>query len=434
MLLILCWPFAQDAALLASSEVPAQATGTGTGFVVHANGYILTAAHVVADAKQVLVHIGRKSYQAQVIEQSQDYDLALIKIEAKHLPTVKIGNANTVARQDVVYVFGFPFAEDIGTSLSTNAGHVTAIQTKGKKRVFQIDAAVNPGNSGGPLVNSHGEVIGVIISKLLVKEAGFTVSEGINFAEPISFALSMLAHIPNFDLSAIGREKKALAAKMIDKIISPTVVLVSVGAGHSPTPVECKARLQCRENVGGYAAPFGFCWGMSYRELRELSLTLKTEKEQGGLRLVHIASAPLTPPGTDGMLLVFDKVHGLVKLIWTSQTFKNDVYGTRGKELYSKLKGVLIERFGQPREDLTMEETGLRVFRRPGEFYECLQTQGCGIWSSLWKPQEGGTVVLGIKGLGIGQGYVNAEYESSDFGEALGKHRSLEDESTKKAF
>jgi len=434
-LIILCWPFLQASASVASSEIPVQATGTGTGFVVHADGYILTAAHVVADAKQVLVHIGQKSYPAQVIERTQDHDLALIKIEANGLSAVKIANANKVARQDVAYVFGFPFAKNIGTTLSSNVGHITAIQTNDQKRIFQIDAAVNPGNSGGPLVNSRGEVIGVVVSKFLVKEAGFTVSEGINFAMPISFALSLLAHIPDFDFSAIGRETKEWEAKMIDKIISPTVVLISVGADDSITTVQERDAIKCQENVGGYAAPFGLCWGMPYTELTKAHVTIKAEQQSpGSLKVITVTSTPVTPPDTDSIMLGFDQARGLVKVIWLSKTYQNDPYGIEGKAMYSKLKAILSEHFGAPDSSLSREATGVRVFTKADEFYECLQTNGCGMWFSSWKPTQGGYAGVEIKGAGLGHGYVRATYESSAFAEIAGKIESKKDESTKKAF
>jgi ribosomal protein L18 len=433
-LMILCWLFLQAPALLASSEIPVQATGTGTGFVVHADGYILTAAHVVADAKQVLVHIGQKSYPAQVIERTEDHDLALIKIEAKGLPAVKIANANKVARQDIAYVFGFPFAKNIGTTLSANVGHITAIQTNDKKMVFQIDAVVNPGNSGGPLVNSRGEVIGVVVSKFLVKDAGFTVSEGINFAVPISFALSLLAHIPDFDFSAIGRETKELEARMIDKIISPAVVLISVGASDSLTAVQDHDGIKCQENVGGYLAPFGLCWGMTYTELTKAHVTIKAEQQSISLKVITVTSAPVTPPDTDSIGLGFDEARGLVKVIWASKTYKNDPYGLEGKAMYSKLKAILSERFGAPESSLSGETTGVRVFTRADEFYECLGTPGCGIWGTSWNPSQGGFVGIKIEGAGLGQGFVQATYESSAFAEIAGKIKSKKDESTKKAF
>jgi S1-C subfamily serine protease len=432
-LMTLCWLILQASASFASSEIPVQATGTGTGFVVHADGYILTAAHVVPDTKQVLVHIGQKSYPAQVMERAQNHDLALIKIEAKGLPAVKIANANKVARQDVAYVFGFPFAKDIGTTLSTNFGHITAIQTNDKKRMFQIDAAVNPGNSGGPLVNSRGEVIGVVVSKFLVKQTGFTVSEGINFAEPISFALSMLGHIPDFDYSAIGRETKELDATMIDQIISPTVVLISVSASDSLTTAQDQDGMKCQEKVGGYPAPFGLCWGMTYAELIRAHMIIKAEEQiSGDIKLVSVTSAPVTPPHTKSILMLFDATRGLVKMNWSSDTYQNDPYGIEGKAMYSKLKAILTDRFGQP--SLSKEITGLRVYKSADTFYECLQTQACGMWLTSWNPTQGGHANVEIQGAGLGKGYVSASYESSDFAAVAGEIKSKKADSTKKAF
>jgi hypothetical protein len=353
------------------------------------------------------------------MEQAKDHDLALIKIEANGLPAVKIANANKVARQDVVYAFGFPFVKEIGTTLSTNFGHVTAIQTKDKKRIFQIDTAVNPGNSGGPLVNSRGEVIGVVVSKLLVKQTGFTVSEGINFAEPISFALSMLGHIPDFDFSAIGRATKQLDAKMIDQIISPTVVLISVGDDDSLTKVQENDDSKCQEGVGGYSAPFGLCWGMTYSQLNKVHLSIKSESQRNSLKIIRVTSAPITPPDTDFLTLVFDDSRGLVKVIWVSKTFENDQYGIIGKSMYSKLKSILSERFGAPSTSLSKE---------------CLQTMPCGVWRSVWIPSQGGYADVEINGAGLGQAFVQAIYESSDFAVIADNIRSQKDETAKKAF
>src|SRR5207302_548852 len=208
--------------------------GSGSGFIVSSKGYILTAAHVVTDSDRVDVIIEKTVYAAKVVKLDAEHDLALIKIEATGLPTVKIGNSNAVTRQDAVWVFGFPFAQKIGTGLTTTSGHITAIQMKDNQRVFQADAAVNPGNSGGPLVNSYGEVIGVITSKFLVMREGFTVSEGMNFAVPISYALPLLSDVPGFDSSAIGKSSKTLTAKEIDKSTSSAVVLLSLSAAERP--------------------------------------------------------------------------------------------------------------------------------------------------------------------------------------------------------
>jgi hypothetical protein len=227
-----------------SSSAIGQQHTSGTGFVVASDGYILTAAHVVDESETIQVTLGRNVYQAKVVKVDAEHDLALIRIEATGLPFLRIGNANTVTRQDPVWVFGFPFAQDIGTGLSATSGHITAIQTKEPNRLFQTDAAVNPGNSGGPLISNQGEVIGVLTTKFVAQREGFTISEGLNFAVPISFALSLLAHIPNLDFSAIGKTTKKLTAKEIDKTIAPAVCFISVQLSRDSTVSPGSPRLK----------------------------------------------------------------------------------------------------------------------------------------------------------------------------------------------
>lgn len=85
-----------------------------------------------------------------MVKLDEEHDLALLKMQASPLPIVRLGNASIVSRQDPVWVFGFPFAEDLGQALTATSGYITAIFSKGNRRVMQLDAAVNPGNSGGP--------------------------------------------------------------------------------------------------------------------------------------------------------------------------------------------------------------------------------------------------------------------------------------------
>jgi S1-C subfamily serine protease len=204
-------------ALAMTPDVSAlKAKTRGTGFIVTSNGYILTAAHVVGQEGKVEVAIGldiddelATLLPATLVKADTDHDLALLKVDTTSLPTplptVPLANANAVARQDEVLALGYPFGEEVGSSLTMTRGHITAIQVHQDRRLFQTDAAVNPGNSGGPLVNSRGEVIGIVVSKFVVRQGGFTVSESINFAMPISFGLSLLANVPEFDFSAIGK-------------------------------------------------------------------------------------------------------------------------------------------------------------------------------------------------------------------------------------
>ncbi|MFQ5911589.1 MAG: trypsin-like peptidase domain-containing protein [Nitrospinota bacterium] len=194
---------------------------TATAFVVHSDGYLLTAAHAVKDAANVEVAIGGKSYNAFVLGVDKKRDLAVLQIKAKNLPILPLGNSNTVEVGEEVRVFGFPLASALGESLKVTRGIVSGIQTKGAQKVFQIDAAVNPGNSGGPLVNEEGEVIGVINAKLF----GAVVSN-VGFAVPINYAKPLLRD-EAVDLATRGA-KDRLRGPTLFKRVSPAVARVVI--------------------------------------------------------------------------------------------------------------------------------------------------------------------------------------------------------------
>jgi len=161
--------------------------GEGSGFIVASNGVILTNAHVVADAKEVTVKLpDRREFTAKVIGQDETSDVAVLKIDAKDLPTVKIGNPDNVAVGEWVVAIGAPF----GFQNSVTQGIVSA---KGRTLpdgsyvpFLQTDVAINPGNSGGPLFNLNGEVIG-INSQIYSRSGGY---QGVSFAIPIDVAMN----------------------------------------------------------------------------------------------------------------------------------------------------------------------------------------------------------------------------------------------------
>jgi serine protease Do len=160
--------------------------GEGSGFIVSPDGYILTNAHVVADAEEVTVRlIDRREYQAKVIGVDRRTDVAVIKIDAKDLPVVRIGDQEALRPGDWVLAIGSPF----GLENSVTAGIVSATSraVSGEVSVpfIQTDVAVNPGNSGGPLFNLRGEVIG-INSMIFSRTGGYM---GISFAIPIDVAM-----------------------------------------------------------------------------------------------------------------------------------------------------------------------------------------------------------------------------------------------------
>lgn len=165
------------------SQMPMR--GQGSGFIVSADGLILTNAHVVADAKEVMVKLtDRREFQAKVIGSDAKTDVAVLKIDAKNLPTVPLGNTRDLKVGEWVLAIGSPF----GFENSVTAGVVSA---KGRSLpddsfvpFIQTDVAVNPGNSGGPLFNTRGEVIG-INSQIYSRSGGY---QGLSFAIPIELA------------------------------------------------------------------------------------------------------------------------------------------------------------------------------------------------------------------------------------------------------
>src|SRR5689334_21607809 len=162
-----------------------QRQGEGSGFIVSADGYILTNAHVVADADEVTVRMtDRREYPAKVIGVDRRTDVAVIKIDAKNLPVVKIGDPSKLRPGEWVLAIGSPFTFE--NSVTAGIVSATGRSMPGEDLVpfIQTDVAVNPGNSGGPLFNLNGEVVG-INSQIYSRSGGYM---GLSFAIPIDVA------------------------------------------------------------------------------------------------------------------------------------------------------------------------------------------------------------------------------------------------------
>src|SRR6267142_1408620 len=159
--------------------------GAGSGFIINSDGYILTNTHVVANADEVTVRLtDRREFPAQCIGPDERTDVAVIKISATNLPIVKLGDPSRIKPGQWVLAIGSPF----GFENSATAGIISATSRSvpGENYVpfIQTDVAVNPGNSGGPLFNMAGEVIG-INSQIFSRTGGFM---GVSFAIPIDVA------------------------------------------------------------------------------------------------------------------------------------------------------------------------------------------------------------------------------------------------------
>ncbi len=171
-------------------EIPAR--GEGSGFIVSGDGYILTNAHVVQGADEVTVKLtDKRKFTAKVIGYDTRTDIAVIKINAGNLPTVSIGDPDKLRVGEAVVAIGSPF----GFENSVTSGIVSAkgrsLPSENYVPFIQTDVAVNPGNSGGPLFNQHGEVVGVN-SQIYSRSGGY---QGLSFAIPINLAMNVASQI-----------------------------------------------------------------------------------------------------------------------------------------------------------------------------------------------------------------------------------------------
>ena len=163
-------------------------SGTGSGFIIESNGYIITNAHVVFQAGSVIVKLAdKREFKAEVVGVDRRTDVALLKIKAKNLPKVTLGNSNNIKVGQWVAAIGSPF----GLENTMTVGVISAINRALPQENFvpfiQTDVAINPGNSGGPLFNTEGHVIG-INSQIYSKTGG---SMGLSFAIPIDVAIDV---------------------------------------------------------------------------------------------------------------------------------------------------------------------------------------------------------------------------------------------------
>ncbi|MFC3532384.1 DegQ family serine endoprotease [Vogesella facilis] len=182
-------PFAEFFRRFAPPQLREYRTGgMGSGFILSADGYVLTNAHVIAEADEMIVTLGdRREFKAKVVGADARTDVALLKIDAKGLPFVRLGKPDALKVGEWVLAIGSPF----GFENTVTAGIVSAkgrhLPDESYVPFIQTDAAVNPGNSGGPLFNLNGEVVG-INSQIYSRSGGFM---GISFAIPVDVALTV---------------------------------------------------------------------------------------------------------------------------------------------------------------------------------------------------------------------------------------------------
>lgn len=176
--------------------------GQGSGFIIRADGLILTNAHVVDGAQEVVVKLtDRREFKAKVIGTDRQSDVAVIKIEAKDLPTVIMGDPNQTKVGEPVLAIGSPFGFENTATAGIVSAKARALPDDPYVSFMQTDVAVNPGNSGGPLFNLRGEVIG-INSQIFSRTGGY---QGLSFAIPIDVANKVQTELVAHGKVARGR-------------------------------------------------------------------------------------------------------------------------------------------------------------------------------------------------------------------------------------
>lgn len=197
----------------------AQPRGVGSGFILSADGFIMTNAHVVEGADEVMVTLtDKREFKARIVGADKRTDVAVVKIQATGLPAVKVGDVSRLRVGEWVMAIGSPF----GLENTVTAGIVSAKQrdTGDYLSFIQTDVAINPGNSGGPLINMRGEVVG-INSQIYSRSGGFM---GISFAIPMDEAMRV-----SEQLRATGRVSRGRIGVQIAPVTKE--VAESIGLG-----------------------------------------------------------------------------------------------------------------------------------------------------------------------------------------------------------
>jgi serine protease Do len=175
-------------------RTPRDRTSAGTGFVISPDGYVLTNHHVIDGADEVVLRFNdRRELEAKVVGSDPEADVALLKVDADRLPTVKIGDSDALKPGQWVVAIGSPFGFDhsVTAGVVSATGRTSPVTGQQYVPFIQTDVAINRGNSGGPLLNTAGEVVG-INSQIFSNTGGFM---GVSFAIPIETAMSAVQQL-----------------------------------------------------------------------------------------------------------------------------------------------------------------------------------------------------------------------------------------------
>lgn len=219
----------------ATGLVTIKGLGEASAFCVHPDGWFITNNHVIRDVKSgdsitIVMNPSlktEKAYQASIVRFDRDNDLALLRIDEKvKLPALQLSPSEELTELTEIIAFGFPLGSKLSVernsypSISVNAGKVTSLRPRaGKLHLIQVDAVLNPGNSGGPILNRQGKVVGIVVSGIL--------GTGLNQAIPTEFA-SLLLKKPDVQLSL-----PTLSAETLHQKLNFTAKVITLQPGES---------------------------------------------------------------------------------------------------------------------------------------------------------------------------------------------------------
>jgi len=223
----------------------------GSGFIVSSDGLVLTNAHVVDGAREVTVKLSdHREFKAKVLGADKSSDIAVLKIDARDLPSVRIGNSDELGVGDYVLAIGEPF----GLEETATAGIVSAkgrsLPGDGYVPFIQTDAAVNPGNSGGPLFDASGAVVG-INAQIYTNSGGY---QGVSFAIPINLAVSVKDQIVK--TGKVAHSRLGVEVQTLDQSLADSFKLKTPNGALVAKVVPDSAAAQAGINVGDVILKF----------------------------------------------------------------------------------------------------------------------------------------------------------------------------------
>lgn len=200
--------------------------GSGTGMIIESDGLVLTSAHVIKGATSITITLSdERVLSAELVGKDEIRDIALVRASASNLPTVKLGNSDLVSPGDDVFTLGYPFG--IEGDVSFKEGTISRRLSDSDSEYLETSAEIHPGNSGGPLVNKYGEVVGVNFATIGQKFSGIIVGETIKLAIPINVAKKLMSDLklgknilppkpPGFD-EFVRYEKERISASDLER-------------------------------------------------------------------------------------------------------------------------------------------------------------------------------------------------------------------------